>query len=237
MNASLIEDFRNNEIVYHICTFVVGLVTTAGMSVCMAFTSLMALQFDKFYLFSVFSIFLMALSCIARYLNARVWINVPHQKRIFANCCIILLSNVLFTFSIFNINNIWGFYLGVLACIFHQFSSAFGEAVVMGYLKGLPSDLVITFGSGTGLAGFCDVFTILFIQALSLQTGKIFTLMTMLVIPYFVCFMWLDDKRQRLSKAGFYPKGLTIMTPDRLISQGLEPAEKSPVNSAKSNKK
>jgi len=62
----------------------------------------------------------------------------------------------------------------------------------MGYLKGLPSDLVISFGSGTGISGFTDVFTILFIQALSLQTGKIFTLITMLVIPYFICFLWLD---------------------------------------------
>ena len=43
----------------------------------------------------------------------------------------------------------------------------------MGYLKGLPSDLVMTFGSGTGLSGYTGILTILFLQALGVSQGKV----------------------------------------------------------------
>ena len=43
----------------------------------------------------------------------------------------------------------------------------------MGYLKGLPSDLVMTFGSGTGLSGYTGVLSVLFLQALGLSQGKV----------------------------------------------------------------
>jgi hypothetical protein len=44
----------------------------------------------------------------------------------------------------------------------------------MGYLKALPSDLVMTFGSGTGLSGFTDIFTVLFLSSLGITQGKVF---------------------------------------------------------------
>lgn len=59
-----------------------------------------------------------------------------------------------------------GFYWCIVACMCHGFSQAFGEATLMGYLKGLPSDLVMTFGSGTGVSGFTGVLSVLFLQAL-----------------------------------------------------------------------
>ena len=43
----------------------------------------------------------------------------------------------------------------------------------MGYLKALPSETVMTFGSGTGMSGFIDVFSILFLQALGVTKGKV----------------------------------------------------------------
>lgn len=62
-----------------------------------------------------------------------------------------------------------GFQLCIFACLFHGFTQAFGEATLMGYLKGLPSDLVMTFGSGTGLSGFAGVFTVLILSAIEIQ--------------------------------------------------------------------
>ena len=43
----------------------------------------------------------------------------------------------------------------------------------MGYLKALPSDLIMTFGSGTGLSGFTDIFTVLFLSVLGVSKGKV----------------------------------------------------------------
>ena len=61
----------------------------------------------------------------------------------------------------------------MIACLLHTFSQAFGETVLMGYLKGLPSELIMTFGSGTGMAGFSDVFTVLFLSALGVASAKV----------------------------------------------------------------
>jgi hypothetical protein len=65
------------------------------------------------------------------------------------------------------------FELCIGACLCVGFAQAFGEATLMGYLKGLPSDLVMTFGAGTALAGFSDVFTALFLNALGVAYGRV----------------------------------------------------------------
>jgi hypothetical protein len=54
---------------------------------------------------------------------------------------------------------------------------------MMGYLKGLPSDLVMTFGSGTGLSGFTGVLTVLFLNALGLSQGKVSLVLHYIELP------------------------------------------------------
>jgi hypothetical protein len=43
----------------------------------------------------------------------------------------------------------------------------------MGYLKGLPSDLVMAFGSGTGMSGYTGILSILFLTAMGISKGKV----------------------------------------------------------------
>ena len=84
-----------------------------------------------------------------------------------------LLSFMLLAMSLANHLSIEGLYWCIIACICHGFAQAFGEATIMGYLKGLPSEMVQTFGSGTGLSGFTGVLTVLFLQALGISQGKV----------------------------------------------------------------
>jgi hypothetical protein len=84
-----------------------------------------------------------------------------------------LLSFMLLAMSLANYLSIEGLYWCIIACVFHGFAQAFGEATIMGYLKGLPSEMVQTFGSGTGLSGFTGVLTVLFLQALGISQGKV----------------------------------------------------------------
>ena len=85
-----------------------------------------------------------------------------------------LTSYMLLAYSMLaQSDNVTGFYWCIAACLSHGCSQAVGEATVMGYLKGLPSDLVMTFGSGTGLSGFTGVLTVLFLNALGLSQGKV----------------------------------------------------------------
>lgn len=91
------------------------------------------------------------------------------------NTTLMLTSFLLLALSISQLNIVQGFYWCVAACLLHGFSQAFGEATLMGYMKALPSELVMTFGSGTGLSGFTDIFTVLFLQALGVSEGKVCT--------------------------------------------------------------
>mmetsp|Transcript_38852 Transcript_38852/g.28737 ORF Transcript_38852/g.28737 Transcript_38852/m.28737 type:complete len:108 (+) Transcript_38852:386-709(+) len=70
----------------------------------------------------------------------------------------------------------------------------------MGYLKAFPSDLVMTFSSGTGLSGFADIFTVLFLQQLGVSQGKSFLVLGLFVVPYCASFLWMDDKRRTYNK-------------------------------------
>jgi hypothetical protein len=113
--------------------------------------------------------FLTAIACIARFINAFFLIRLSHAVRVLINTILMLVSFMLLAMSMTQFDRITGFYWCSVACLFHGFSQAFGEATIMGYLKALPSDLVLTFGSGTGLSGFTDVFTVLFLSALGVS--------------------------------------------------------------------
>ena len=120
----------------------------------------------------IFSL-LTAVSAFARSINAEFLIRVAHSNRILANTILMLLSFMLLAMSLANSLSIEGLYWCIIACICHGFAQAFGEATIMGYLKGLPSEMVQTFGSGTGLSGFTGVLTVLFLQALGISQGRV----------------------------------------------------------------
>jgi hypothetical protein len=100
-------------------------------------------------------------------------IRIEHATRILINSVIMLLAFCLLALSLIHMDKLDGFYCCIVSCVFIGFTQAFGEATIMGYLKGLPSDLVMTWGSGTGLSGFTDVFTVLFLSALGISHGKV----------------------------------------------------------------
>jgi battenin len=47
----------------------------------------------------------------------------------------------------------WGFFVGLLAALLMGLAQFWGEAVMLGFLKSFPSELVTGWGSGTGFAG------------------------------------------------------------------------------------
>ena len=144
--------------------------------------------------------FQQAISALARFANAMFFVRVPHATRLLVNTMLMLISFLLLTFSLMEFELITGFYWSIIATIVHQFSQAFGEATIMGYLKGLPSDLVMTFGSGTGISGYTGVLTSLFLSALGISHGKSFLILGLFVIPYFLAFAWLDEQRKEHTK-------------------------------------
>jgi len=112
---------------------------------------------------------LTAIAAVTRFVNALGFLRTSHASRLLGNTALMLLSFLLLALSYLEFDHITGFYWCIVACLCHGCSQAFGEATLMGYLKGLPSELVQTFGSGTGLSGFTGVLSVLFLSALGVS--------------------------------------------------------------------
>ena len=50
-------------------------------------------------------------------------------------------------------NTDWGFYVSLVGSVMCGSMQALGEAVIVGYLKAFPADLINGWSSGTGMAG------------------------------------------------------------------------------------
>ncbi len=89
------------------------------------------------------------------------------------------------------------FYVSLVASVILGTVSSFGESTVLGFCKGFPSTVVGYFGSGTGFAGVFGSGFILILQSLKLSNGQIFFIMSPAVIPYFLCFWWINRMKAR----------------------------------------
>jgi len=57
----------------------------------------------------------------------------------------------------------------LMSCIIHQLAKSIGEATIMGFMKGVPQELVVTFCSGMGSSSFFAFFTSLFFMEFGLE--------------------------------------------------------------------
>jgi len=113
------------------------------------------------------------LTAATRFVNAFFLLNFSHVSRILISTILMLLSFLLLAFSLMESDSLTGFYWCLVSCVLHAISQAFGEATILGYLKALPSDLVQTFGSGTGLSGFAGVISVLVLVGLGMSHAKV----------------------------------------------------------------
>eukprot|EP00347_Sterkiella_histriomuscorum_P003594 403363688 len=220
MENTLVHHYEKNEGYYNLCVFILGFVDYLGFFVINAFTQQLADDFDRNYFFCVFLVFLNALSCIARFTNALFFIRIQHVTRIMLNSVLMLTSYMLLTLAVLKYQgDYFSFQLSIVASLLHCFAQAFGETVLMGYLKGLPSDLIMTFGAGTGLAGFTDCFTVLFLTAVGVISSKGLLILGLSVIPFYMSFMWIDDKRNTYIKTEHMYPEMWVQSPVK--SDGL----------------
>lgn len=83
----------------------------------------------------------------------------------------------------------------VVGCVLHQLARSIGEATILGYLKALPQELIVSFGTGSGVATFFYMFIALLLQEMSIWKHASFLILALLVIPYFHFFAWMEDNR------------------------------------------
>ena len=101
--------------------------------------------------------------------NSYFLIQIPHDKRIFGLSASFLFSYVALAAAMINQESPMSMLYVLVACITHSFAKTLGEACILGYLKAIPQEMVVTFSSGTGASIFFTSFSTLFFQEFGLD--------------------------------------------------------------------
>ena len=88
------------------------------------------------------------------------------------------------------------FYLSLFASVLVGIGSSLGESTLLGFLKTFPSEAVGYYSSGTGFAGISGALILLSLSAAGLSNGAIFIAAMPSAIPYFLSFLWVDNKKR-----------------------------------------
>ena len=76
-------------------------------------------------------------------------------------------------------------------------AQSFGEAVVLGFTKGVPNGLVGDFSAGTGFAGVFATGVLLGARTIHLENYLLFFIECPTVILYYVSFKWLITQKKK----------------------------------------
>lgn len=90
---------------------------------------------------------------------------------------------------------VWGFYTCLLGSVLCGAMQAFGESVMLGYIKVFPPRLVAGWSSGTGFAGPFGSGLLLVLKAVDLDLYIIFLVMIPIQASYWLCFLWYDNRK------------------------------------------
>lgn len=85
--------------------------------------------------------------------------------------------------------------MALLSSVIFGIQSAIGEVTVIGFCRGLPSNMVGYFSGGTGFAGVFGAGSILFYEAFNLSYSAIFGISIITAFPYFLSFYWLHHAK------------------------------------------
>jgi len=134
-------------------------------------------------------------NALARYFNSTYLIQIEHSRRIVLVTWLFLATYALLGLVIYFQEYEFAFFLGFITCMVHQFSRAIGEAVIVGYLKAVPQELIIPFSSGTGVASFFSILTTLLLNEFGFANSPYCLLFVILTLPYYLSFQWIEAYR------------------------------------------
>jgi hypothetical protein len=89
------------------------------------------------------------------------------------------------------------FYLSLIPSFIMGTGAALGEAIVLGYLRNFPDDLVSGWSSGTGLAGVTGALLTLFFKYYKIKTKLLYISMSPVCLIYLIAFLIIERLKQK----------------------------------------
>jgi CLN3 protein len=191
-----LEHYNSNEWGWQYRMFFIGFINNASIGVMLMYTSSLSAEMDRNLEFAMYVVFLQAVPIIANIINSLWFINTSHESRLIVASICFICSYILIAFSINDRQDEdMSLPFAIAACLVNQLGRSIGEATVLGYMKALPQELIVAFGTGQGTGSFFNLFIGLILAELSIWKHTSFLILAVLVIPYFHFFAWIEDQR------------------------------------------
>ena len=133
---------------------------------------------------------------LSRLVNGACCVNVRHLTRIGIVTCFTLFSFIMIAFACISRKISWFFWIAVASSIFNGISQSFGEAVIIGFLKGYPSGLIGDFSAGTGFAGPFASGTVLITKYYGMPSYLLFLIEIPTIFVYYYAFKLLVAQKK-----------------------------------------
>jgi hypothetical protein len=150
-------------------------------------------------LMGLYLLTLIVCASLARFINSKYLIKTSYKARLLFLTFYFLLGYIsLFVILYFmesNENKEIGFYLSLIPSLIMGTGQAFGESIVLGYLRNFPKGLVSGWGSGTGLAGLSGATITLLFKIFEIKSQILYISVAPICLLYYVAFMLIEKFR------------------------------------------
>lgn len=145
-------------------------------------------------------------SSLARVLNSSFLIKTSYKLRILCLSLYLVVGYVSLFFILNMGKNEYAFFLSLIPAFIMGTGSAFGESIILGYLKKFPEDIVSGWSSGTGLSGVMGAGLSLLFTYLKIQPKLLYLAISPICILYFICFIFIERLFRKFSTEVGYTK-------------------------------
>lgn len=88
------------------------------------------------------------------------------------------------------------FYASLFATILAGVGTSLGDATILGFLKTFPGNTLSYYSSGNVFGGIVATVVFLCTRPLGIKDSAVYFLCVPAVIPYLLCFMWLNHQKK-----------------------------------------
>lgn len=186
----------SSKILLFVLFFFIGIINHLGTILVMTGGRLLTIELNMRPYVPIYTSVATVFSIITRMVNSKLCLKVSYKKRVIIICFWMILGYstmfLVLTFHDITSNkyNILCFILSFVPCFFLGAAYAFGEGVMIAYLRLFPKTLIAGWSSGTGLSGIIGGGLNLLTQLLNGLTLKfLYLILTPLGIVYVFLFL------------------------------------------------
>ena len=200
---SLFNHFHHHEWTYEIFMTIIGFANEVHTPIIAAYSVVFAMHHDYLQDFSMFLCFVLGFPILARTINARWIVVFNHRPRIHMACAGFVVAYIIvITSYVAPMAPATVLTLLSAAAIISTCATSIGEASMIGYLKGIPQELIFLYNMGKQGAKFFSIFALGVMKIKGIDTVRFFLPCVLMLGPYLWCFDWIEY--QRLSHSQEY---------------------------------